>query len=200
MNEQYFENNPSSISAPRINTVEILGEKMRFVTDNGVFSKGGLDDGTRILLEALPELDGRILDLGCGWGAIGITLAKKYPKAQIVMADVNTRALELAKQSCGLNNVINAQAVESDVYSGIEGTFDYIVTNPPIRAGKQVIYAMFDGAKERLNKGGKLYIVIRKQQGAPSAQKHLEETYDEVRLIAKEKSYWILESGDINAD
>jgi len=197
MNDQYYTSVPSSASNEREFALEFMGETCRFITDNGVFSKGELDEGTRIMLEALPEIRGRVLDLGCGWGPVGVILGKKYPDAEIVMADVNTRALELSEKNLRLNGVKNARTVQSDVYSGVEGAFDFIITNPPIRAGKQVIYSMFDGAKPRLTPGGSLIIVIRKQQGAPSAHRHLEEVYGEAEIIAKEKSYWVIRTGNM---
>ena len=164
-----------------------------FETDAGVFSKGELDEGTRVLLEALPPLHGRALDLGSGWGAVGVLLGKKYPDVSLLIADVNERAVALAAKNLARNGVKNARAVESDVYENVDGTFDFIVTNPPIRAGKAVIYSMFDGARDRLSPGGRLYVVIRKQQGAPSALRHMQELYASARVIAREKGFWVIE-------
>ena len=109
------------------------------------------------------------------------------------MADVNERAVALAAKNLARNGVKNARAVESDVYENVDGTFDFIVTNPPIRAGKAVIYSMFDGARDRLSPGGRLYVVIRKQQGAPSALRHMQELYASARVIAREKGFWVIE-------
>ena len=182
MSEQYFAKKPGCESRP-----------VAFETDAGVFSKGELDEGTRVLLEALPPLHGRALDLGCGWGAVGVLLGKKYPDVSLLMADVNERAVALAAKNLARNGVKNARAVESDVYENVDGTFDFIVTNPPIRAGKAVIYSMFDGARDRLSPGGRLYVVIRKQQGAPSALRHMQELYASARVIAREKGFWVIE-------
>lgn len=193
MSEQYFAKKPTSESRPRTFQTEIVGVKCTFTTDQGVFSKNEFDDGTRILLEALPALSGRVLDLGCGWGAVGVTLGKKYPQAHFIMADINERAVTLSKLNMKENGVNNADVVESDAFSNVTGTFDFIITNPPIRAGKAVIYGMFDEAKKRLNPNGRLYIVIRKQQGAPSALKHLEETYPFAKVISREKGFWVIE-------
>ena len=200
MNEQYFTQAPTSESRPVRFQAEILDMNLTFTTDAGVFSKGEIDDGTRILLEALPEISGRVLDLGCGWGAVGVTLGKKYPSARLVMADVNERALALSKKNLKDNQVTNAECVQSDVYANVSGAFDFIITNPPIRAGKAVIYSMFDEAKARLNPGGRLYIVIRKQQGAPSALKHLEEVYRSAKMIAREKGFWVIECTDAETE
>lgn len=193
MAEQYFTSNPTSDHRYAKFQTEILGNRVVFNTDSGVFSKDALDFGTRTLLEALPELYGRILDLGCGWGAVGVSVGKKYPKSEIVMSDVNERAMELAKKNLKENGVLNAIVLPSNAMDDVPGTFDFILTNPPIRAGKAVVYKMFDQASERLNEGGRLYVVIRKQQGAPSAKAHLQERFGHVEVIAREKSYWIIE-------
>lgn len=193
MSEQYFTSQPTSLHKYAKFETEILGNCVVFNTDSGVFSKDGLDFGTRTLLEAVPPLYGRILDLGCGWGAVGVSVGKKYPETQIVMSDVNERAMELAKKNLSENGVTNAEVIKSDAMDDVDGTFDFILNNPPIRAGKAVIYKMFDQASERLNPGGALYVVIRKQQGAPSAKAHLQEKFTHVEVIAKEKSYWIIE-------
>ena len=192
MTEHYYSENPVAAHDEREVIYQALGLRFACVTDAGVFSRDGLDMGTRILLEALPELHGRILDLGCGWGPVGTALGKKYPDAQLVLTDVNSRAVELAARNLGANGVTNATVVQGDGFVAVEGKFDAIVLNPPIRAGKAVIYAMFAEAAAHLNAGGALYIVIRKQQGAESAQKYLETLYGDVQRIAREKGYWVL--------
>ncbi len=206
MSEQYFTKNPSSESRPREFEAQILGMRLAFETDSGVFSKAGIDDGTRLLLESLPKIRGRALDLGCGWGAVGVSVGAKYPNAEIVMADVNERALALAKRNLTKNRVENALVVTSDAYENVSGDFDFIILNPPIRAGKAVVYSMFDGAKARLRKGGALYVVIRKQQGAPSAFEHLKSLFGYADRVARDKGYWVIacknaeymeETGDI---
>ena len=192
MTEHYYSENPGIAHDEREVIYQALGQRFACVTDAGVFSRDGLDMGTRILLEALPELHGRILDLGCGWGPVGAALGKKYPEAQLVLTDVNSRATELAARNLAANGVTNAQVVQGDGFAAVEGKFDAIVLNPPIRAGKAVIYAMFAEAAAHLHAGGALYIVIRKQQGAESAQKYLETLYGDVKRIAREKGYWVL--------
>ena len=193
MPEYYYTHTPNSEHEERHFTSVFMGKTLAFETDAGVFSTGELDEGTRVLLEALPPLHGRALDLGCGWGAVGVLLGKKYPDVSLLMADVNERAVALAAKNLARNGVKNARAVESDVYENVDGTFDFIVTNPPIRAGKAVIYSMFDGARDRLSPGGRLYVVIRKQQGAPSALRHMQELYASARVIAREKGFWVIE-------
>ena len=135
-----------------------------------MFSRDGLDFGSRLLIETVhPLLHGRVLDMGCGWGAIGVLLAKLCPGVQITMADINERAVALAARNARQNGAI-AETLVSDGYENIAPAFDAIVTNPPIRAGKQTVYRILDGAKTRLAPGGRLFLVIRKEQGAPSAQ------------------------------
>lgn len=192
MSEQYFSKNPTSAHNERAIELNALGVRARFVTDAGVFSRGEMDDGTRILLDALPPICGRALDLGCGWGAVGTILGAKYPHAQIIMSDVNARACELASANITRNGVKNARVIESDAFENIEGEFDFIISNPPIRAGKRVIYPMFISALERLSEGGRLYLVIRKQQGAQSAVNHIIGAGVDARVIAKEKGYWVI--------
>lgn len=196
MSEQYFSASPKSESRPSRFTVDFAGESYVFACDRGVFSVGELDEGTRILLESLPPLSGRVLDLGCGWGPVGTILGRQNSALEIVMCDVNERAVELSRESLQLNGVTNASVLLSDGFSAVEGCFDAIVTNPPIRAGKQLIYRLFDDALTRLKPGGSLYIVIRRQQGAESALKHLAAA--NARVINKHKGFWILRAGGQN--
>ena len=195
MNDHYFSASPES--AHRYAEAEYVyrGETLRFLTDAGVFSRGEVDTGTRLLLEALPEeMQGDILDLGCGWGIIGISIARKWPGSRVVMADVNTRALDLSRENAKRNRA-EVACVESDGMAALEGrTFDAIVTNPPIRAGKQVIYRMFADAAKSLNPGGALYLVIRKQQGAESCMKYLQTLYQNVEKLDKSGGFWVLKA------
>ena len=192
MTEHYYSENPGVDHDEREVIFEVLELRLRCTTDAGVFSRDGLDMGTRVLLEALPQLHGRILDLGCGWGPVGVALGKKYSDAQLVLTDVNSRAAELAARNLAANGVTNAAVVQGDGFAAVEGDFDAIVLNPPIRTGKAVIYAMFAEAAAHLKPDGALYIVIRKQQGAESAQKYLASIYGDVERIAREKGYWVL--------
>lgn len=192
MPEHYFTASPTSPHAQRAVTLTALGVKMRLVTDAGVFSREGLDAGTRILLEALPPLAGRVLDLGCGWGALGLTLAKRYPEAQFVLTDLNERACQLSKRNAEANALQNVRVLCGDGFEPVQGAFDWICTNPPIRAGKRVIYALFARAAEHLLPGGRLAIVMRKQQGAASALRFLEENYACVQTLDKSAGYWVL--------
>jgi len=194
MNEHYYSHTPTSAHHERLIETNILGREMRFHTDAGVFSRDDVDPGSRLLIESAGRLNGRVLDLGCGWGPVGLSLALENPDADFLMADINERAVELTERNRRLNGVLNARVIESDAFESIEGEFEHILTNPPIRAGKQVIYGMFDDAHRRLKPGGALTIVIRKQQGAPSAKNHLTEVFGNAEVIARGGGYWIIRS------
>ena len=193
MADHYYTAEPQSAHQERQIEVTALGCRLRFTTDAGVFSRDGLDKGTELLLNALPPLSGRVLDLGCGWGAVGVSLAAKYPALDVVMTDINRRAADLARRNLAANGV-RAAVLEGDGFEAVSGRFDAIVTNPPIRAGKAVIYGLFARARDFLNPGGALYIVIRKQQGAPSALKYLGETYAGAEVIERGGGFWVIRS------
>ena len=193
MAEHYYTNNPTSEHEERSFRAVFAGRVLAFDTDAGVFSKQHVDPGSELLCKALPDTLGtRVLDMGCGWGAMTIMTLARFPKAQITMADVNERALALAVSNVE-KNYMQATAILSDGFEKIEGEFDAVITNPPIRAGKAVIYKMFEDAKEHLVPGGALYLVIRKQQGAPSALKFLKELYGKAEVIERDGGYWIIE-------
>lgn len=195
MTEHYYSARPESRHDVRPHQVKVAGLDLRFFTDAGVFSKTGLDQGTRLLIETLPPLQGRVLDLGCGWGALGVSLARLNPDARLVLTDINTRAAALARRNALENRALNVTVLTGDGFEGVEGMFDFVVSNPPIRAGKAVIYSLFEQARERLLNGGALYLVIRKQQGAPSALKTLARLFGDAQCVARDKGYWILRCG-----
>ena len=193
MNDHYYTRDPQSESRPADCDFTYRGIRLVFRTDAGVFSRGEVDTGTRLLLEALPEeMSGDILDLGCGWGVIGISVARKWPETRVTMADVNMRALVLSRENAKKNRA-DCVCAESDGMAAFTGrTFDAVITNPPIRAGKQVIYRMFADAAKCLNPGGALYLVIRKQQGAESCVKYLQTIYSGVEKLDKSGGFWVI--------
>ena len=196
MNDQYYTREPSSESKPTPCDFNYRGQALHFMTDAGVFSKGELDQGTRLLIDALPELHGEVLDLGSGWGAIGVSLAKANPDCRVTMADVNLRALGLCEENARRNGV-QVTCIESDGMAAVMGRrFAAVVTNPPIRAGKQVIYRMFADAAQSLEDGGALYLVIRKQQGAESCMKYLKTLFASVEKLAKSAGFWVLKASE----
>ncbi len=167
-----------------------------FVSDYGVFSKDKIDYGTRTLLDVMDISDQkkRLLDVGCGYGTIGIALKKIYPYLEVEMVDVNERAIHLANESIKYNNLQDIVAYKSCVYENVKGSFDIIVSNPPIRAGKKVVFEILEGAYHFLNKSGELIIVIQKKQGAPSAKKKMEEVFGNCEIIKRDKGYFVLKS------
>ena len=172
--------------------VKIFDREYSFYTDNGVFSKGKLDFGTRTLLESLPlnDIKGKVLDVGCGYGVIDIILSK-ITDASYEGVDVNKRALHLAEMNVKLNNISNVKFYESNCYENVNDKYNVIITNPPIRAGKKIVYNIVMNAKNHLTDDGVLYIVIRKEQGAKSMLRDLEEYYI-TEVINKNKGFFII--------
>ena len=188
---QYFTNDklPSNVVKT---SCTVLGNKFTFLTDNGVFSKNGLDFGSRLLLETIPleEVGGKILDMGCGYGVFGIVISK-LTSAHVDMVDVNLRALHLATRNSKENGVSNVSIFEINVYQNVSSKYSSIVTNPPIRAGKKVVYDIVMNAKNYLEDDGKLFLVIRKEQGAKSLIVDLEKIYT-VDILKKSKGFFII--------
>lgn len=195
MSEHYFSQQPHSKRSPKTWSYTLRGTSYTFTSDVGVFSKNDVDFGSRLLIEQFtePKVDGDILDMGCGYGPIGITLADEFAERHVFMADVNERAVDLAKKNAQLNHVSNTTVFQSDLFAKVtKRDFAAILTNPPIRAGKKVVHQLFEEAHAALAEGGELWIVIQKKQGAPSAIKKLETLFGEVETMAKDKGYFIL--------
>lgn len=170
----------------------ILDKLYEFYTDNGVFSKDKLDFGTRVFLENIniESINGDVLDVGCGYGPIGIVVSS-LTNANVDMCDVNKRAIHLTELNIKLNNLKNISVFESDAYSNVLKKYDYILTNPPIRAGKEKVYEIVMGAINYLKENGTLYIVIRKDQGAKSMLNDLNKIY-KTEVLAKIKGFFII--------
>ena len=163
-----------------------------FKSDNGVFSKDHLDYGSKVLIETIiKNVDNfdnkKILDVGCGYGFVGITLAKVL-NSNVTMVDINKRAVHLCEMNIKANKV-NAQVFESDIYENVDDKYDLIVTNPPIRAGKKIVLEILLRSKEFLNINSELWFVIRKDQGAKSIAKELEDTFN-LEIMKKSKGFY----------
>lgn len=195
MGDHYYSKSPQSSHKLKKLTSTLRNQSLIFMTDAGVFSRGRIDFGTKLLIESflIDSIQGSFLDLGCGYGPIGITLAKTYPDRKVVLTDINERAIALTKKNAVENNVTNVEILQSDGFSKLTNQkFAAIITNPPIRAGKKVIYSLFEKSKEHLQPNGTLWIVIQKKQGAPSAIKYLESIYREVEIVQRKKGYFII--------
>lgn len=186
----YFTNDYVKSHENIVNVI-VNNVKLKFIVDNGVFSKKGLDFGTRTLLENidLDKIAGDVLDFGCGYGPIGIYI-NKMTKANVDMIDINKRALNLAQKNAKLNNVI-VNIFESDIYKNINKKYNFIITNPPIRVGKKMLYNILFEAEKHLKDKGQLWLVINKNSGAKSLVKDLEKTYD-VTIVTKNKGFYII--------
>ncbi|MGG1687872.1 class I SAM-dependent methyltransferase [Pseudalkalibacillus sp. NRS-1564] len=197
MGEHYYTKNPGVKSSPNKIVADLRGSKFQFTTDSGVFSKKEIDFGSKLLIESFeePELEGDIVDVGCGYGPIGISLASEFSNRYFYMLDINERATELAMSNAIKNRVHNLSVMASDQLNAVKDkTFASVLTNPPIRAGKQVVHGILEEAYDVLKKGGTLWVVIQKKQGAPSAITRLEEMFEHVETVVKKKGYYILKA------
>lgn len=194
--DHYYSRQPEIASNPIYWDATLRDHLLRFKADQGVFSKKEVDFGSRFLIETFQtSIEGMILDVGCGYGPIGLSLAKEYSDRLVHMIDINQRALELAKENAEINKIHNVKIYESDGLLNVgEKDLSAIVTNPPIRAGKQTVHRMFEQSFQHLKAEGELWVVIQKKQGAPSAKAKLEEIFRHVEILAKRKGYYILKA------
>lgn len=193
MADHYYTNKPGAAHDEQHFTFDLRGHEFHFTTDAGVFSRDRVDFGSLLLIEnmEIPK-QARVLDVGCGYGPIGLTAAKLADEGKVTMIDVNERAADLARRNAERNGIRNVEIRVSDVYSAVQNeSFDVILTNPPIRAGKEIVHRIFTEGYELLADGGEMWVVIQKKQGAPSALKKLQETYRQVDEVDREKGYSI---------
>ncbi len=195
--EQYFTKNPTTKDDIYKFKWNVLGREFVFNTSNSVFSKSAVDFGTMTMLESFltneKGFEGSILDLGCGYGPVGVILAKSMSNVKITMLDINERAVMLSDMNAKENKVVEKiKVLQSNILENIEDKFDRILTNPPIRAGKETVYMFFDKSYEHLNDGGKLYVVIQKKQGANSAIDKLNSLFGNCETIYKKAGYFII--------
>ena len=196
----YYDNDPNVKSERKPFDYRYRDIKLSLQTDHGVFSKGKIDFGSDLLITTFLNLNPpgpkkKILDVGCGYGPIGLTCAKVLPHSEVTMVDVNERALELAKDNRNSNQINNAEIQQSDCIDGVlDLQFDFVLTNPPIRAGKNVVHRIFEQSDQVLTHGGELWAVIQKKQGMPSAKEKMQNIFGNAEIIEKSKGYYILKS------
>jgi len=188
---QYFNENPAVLTHERELGLSLFGHNFTFLANNGLFSCEKVDAASILLLENIPSLTGATLDLGCGYGTIGVVLAKRDP-VQVTMSDVNRIALEYAAKNI-VRNGVEAQIVHSDGFESLPYIYDNIVLNPPIHAGKEVVNRLYHGAAMHLAPGGAFYIVIQKKHGAESTIRLLSEIFEKCRTLYKKKGLYVLQ-------
>ncbi len=192
MNEHYYTENPLSEERIKYIRLNILGNDLRLKTVSGVFSFGRLDKGTETLLKYCKVEEGdKLLDLGTGYGVVGISLAKAYPKNEVWMSDINKRAIKFARENIKLNGVTNTRVKSGNMFEKLPGDFDKILINPPLVAGKKVCEAMIEGSYEKLKKGGLLQVVARKNKGGFYLSKKMEETFGNISVFGRKGGFWV---------
>ncbi len=196
MSEHYYTERPTVKRDVHTMQEVLRGKTYTFLTDAGVFSKKGVDYGSKHLIETMElHEDAKVLDVGCGYGPIGLSAAVMCPNGHVTMVDINERAIELSVDNAKRNGITNVTILQSDLLEQVQGQrFDAVLTNPPIRAGKEVVHRIFTDAYDCLVDGGAIWVVIQKKQGAPSAMKKLESLYSEVTEVSKDKGYKILKA------
>jgi 16S rRNA (guanine1207-N2)-methyltransferase len=192
--QHYFSREPVVPSQRREVTARLRGETYRFATDRGVFSVGGIDAGTRLLIETMelaPEA--RVVDLGCGYGAMGIVAARLAPQGFVILTDVNARAVQLARENVRRHGVPNAAVVQADGLTPFHHeVFDVVTCNPPLRAGNAVVHRLIEEARERLKPQGQLWLVAQTKQGAKSLLRRVTEVFGRAEVRALKGGYRVI--------
>lgn len=200
----YFDAEPITESVKKTVDYRVNGMNFSFVTDTNTFSRSGVDKGTDLMITTVIDdikargahKGERLLDLGCGWGVVGITMKKVFMTFDVTQTDVNSRAVKLSKENAELNRVKIDLQVAGDVCEGIpaDKKFDIVMTNPPVRAGKKTVFAFYDQAYEHMDQGATIYVVLQRKQGAPSSEKKLTELFGNCETIAISGGYHIMKS------
>ena len=200
----YYDSMPDTPSDRRFIEYRANGMNFRFVTDTNVFSRNDVDKGTQLLIESVIEdikargakKGERLLDLGCGYGVVGVVMKSVFMSFDVTSVDVNSRAVELARENASGNNVKLTRITQSDVLSALssEDIFDIVMTNPPVRAGKQTVFAFYEQAYEHMASGATIYSVLQRKQGAPSSEKKLTELFGNCETVAISGGYRVMKA------
>lgn len=194
MGSHYYTSKPNAAHEFREIEYTFMGRSLSFRADSNVFSKDRIDFGSSLLIQTMQfSSDAKVLDLGCGYGPIGICAALLAANGQVTMVDINERAVQLAKGNIERNGMAHAKALLSDGVQALatDDTYQIVLTNPPIRAGKEKVFQFYEGAYQHLEAEGELWVVIQKKQGADSTEKKLAELFADVQLVEQEKGYRI---------
>jgi 16S rRNA (guanine1207-N2)-methyltransferase len=187
--EHYFSESPSSELKERSFKAVLKGKEFFFHSGAGIFCPDKIDNGTFLLIEkCIVKNKQRILDLGCGYGAVGVVIAKIFPESEVVMSDINERAVMFAKKNCEINKV-KAVVIKSYCFENIKEKFDVILLNPPQTAGKDVCFQMIEESKKFLKKKGSLQLVARSKKGGKSLEAKMKEVFGNVKVIARGSGY-----------
>lgn len=196
LGDHYFSRRPEARSRPRQIHARLRGRDWTFLTDRGVFARGGVDPGTRLLIEAMriaPADD--VLDIGCGYGAVGLVAAALAPAGRTVLVDVNERAVGLAAENARRNGLTNIEVLQGDGCGPVAGRrFDVAATNPPIRAGRATLRRLVREIWEHLKAGGRFYMVIRTAQGAKTFAREVAAVFETVVERERESGYRVYEA------
>ena len=188
----YFINDKNIESEDIIIKYTYKGKELSFISNSGIFSKNRVDFGTNLLLNTIEIKKNSILDLGCGYGVVGVCIASSSSLSDVLSVDINERAVELTNKNYINNQVNNGRAIVSDVYCNLDKMFDVIITNPPIRAGKEVVYEMVLNGINYLKEEGEIWVVIRKDKGGMSLFKNMQTVYNFAEIVNKKNQYLVI--------
>ncbi len=194
MTEHYYSAQPASTPKLRLISTQICGKPFEFVTASSVFSKKRVDSGTRLLIESMILPDhGEVLDVGCGYGAVGIVAASLHPALRVTMTDVNARAVHLAQKNIRRNKVSNAEVRWGCLYEPVEGaTFNAVLSNPPVSAGMETVKAIIAQAPAVMAAEATLQIVVKSKIGGKALPALFEATFGNCNVLARESGYRVL--------
>lgn len=195
--QHYFIDKPHNASDYFMFSEKFLDREYTFKSVDSVFSKNKIDEGTKVLLATVianVNLTGDVLDFGCGIGPIGIILKTLFPNINVDMIDVNNTAVELSKENCKTNKTDTNNVFYSNLYGNIDKKYDYIVTNPPIKVGKEILFNVISKGYDHLKQNGEIILVIRKDHGQESMKKHMLSLFGNCEILKRDKGYYIMRS------